>query len=59
MQMNKNIKIEGMMCGHYKATVKKTLEALGQVTEGIVSHDARTAIVSLSGDVDDAAISRF
>ncbi len=54
--MNKTMKIEGMMCGHCEATVKKALEALDQVTEAVVSHDAGTAVLTLSGDVDDAVL---
>lgn len=56
IQMNKTIKIEGMKCGHCEATVKKALEALDQVTEAVVSHDAGTAVLTLSGDVDDAVL---
>lgn len=55
-QMNKTMKIEGMMCGHCEATVKKALEALEQVDEAVVSHEAGTAVVSLNTDVDDAIL---
>ncbi len=51
--MTKTMKIEGMMCGHCEATVKKALEALPEVSEAVVSHEAGTAVVSLSGDVSD------
>ena len=52
--MNKTIHIEGMMCGHCEATVKKALEALDGVTDAVVSHEAGTAVVTLSRDVADA-----
>ena len=42
--MTKTIKIEGMMCGHCEARVKKCLEALAEVEEAIVSHEAGTAV---------------
>lgn len=54
--MKKTISIEGMMCGHCEATVKKALEALPEVTEAEVSHTAGTAVVTLSAPVDDAAL---
>ncbi|MBR4159544.1 MAG: metal-transporting ATPase, partial [Spirochaetia bacterium] len=56
--MKKTVKIEGMMCPHCEANVKKTLEALGNVTGAEVSHKAGTAVLSLSGDVDDAVIKK-
>lgn len=49
--MEKTMKIEGMMCGHCEATVKKALEALDGVSEAIVSHEKGTAIVKLNTDV--------
>ena len=52
--MSKTIHIEGMMCGHCEATVKKALEALDGVTSAAVSHEAGTAVVTLSRDVADA-----
>ena len=52
--MKKTIQIEGMMCAHCEATVKKALEALPEVTEAEVSHTAGTAVVTLSAPVDDA-----
>ena len=52
--MSKTIHIEGMMCGHCEATVKKALEALDGVTGAAVSHEAGTAVVTLSRDVADA-----
>ena len=56
--MKKTISIEGMMCGHCEATVKKALEALPEVTEAEVSHTAGTAVVTLSAPVDDAVLKR-
>ncbi len=53
MTMEKTMKIEGMMCGHCEATVKKALEALDGVSEAIVSHEKGTAIVKLNNDVAD------
>ena len=54
--MNKTIHIEGMMCGHCEATVKKALEALDGVSAAEVSHTAGTAVVTLEKSVDDAAL---
>jgi len=51
--MTKKMVIEGMMCGHCSARVKKVLEALEQVEEAVVSHEDGTAIVTLSGEVAD------
>ena len=56
--MKKTISIEGMMCTHCEATVKKALEALPEVTEAEVSHTAGTAVVTLSAPVDDAVLKR-
>jgi Cu2+-exporting ATPase len=56
--MTKTMKIEGMMCPHCEATVKKALEALEGVNEAQVSHEAGTAIVSLALDVDDAVLTK-
>ena len=52
--MKKTIHIEGMMCGHCEATVKKALEALDGVQSAEVSHEKGTAVVSLTHDVADA-----
>ena len=52
-EMTKTMTIEGMMCGHCEARVKKCLEALDQVTEAVVSHEAGTAVLTLSGDVSE------
>ena len=54
--MKKTIQIEGMMCAHCEAAVKKALEALPEVTEAEVSHTAGTAVVTLSAPVDDAVL---
>jgi len=51
-EMEKTLKVEGMMCEHCEARVKKALEALEQVSEAIVSHDDGTAIVKLNADVE-------
>ena len=51
--MQKTMKIEGMMCPHCEAAVKKALEALDGVQEAAVSHEAGTAVVTLSGEVAD------
>ena len=56
--MKKTIKIEGMMCGHCEATVKKALEALPQVDAAEVSHTAGTAVVTLNAGVDDAVLTK-
>ena len=56
--MEKTMKIEGMMCMHCEARVKKTLEKIEGVAEAVVSHEAGTAIVSLSGAVEDAALQK-
>ena len=57
-EMEKTMKIEGMMCEHCEARVKKTLEALDQVEEAVVSHEAGTAIVKLNEQVDDAVLTK-
>ena len=54
--MEKTLNIEGMMCGHCEARVKKALEALAQVDEAVVSHESGTAVVKLNVDVDDAVL---
>ena len=51
--MEKTLKIEGMMCGHCEGRVKKGLEALPEVTEAVVSHEAGTAVVKLKNDASD------
>ena len=54
--MEKTLKIEGMMCGHCEATVKKALEELPQVTSAEVSHESDTAKVTLNADISDDAL---
>ena len=56
--MTKTIKIEGMMCGHCEAAVKKALEALPQVDEAQVSHEKGTAVVTLNGEVSDDVLKK-
>ena len=56
--MEKTIKIEGMMCGHCEATVKKALEALPQVEAANVDHTAGTAVVTLKDDVEDEVLKK-
>ena len=56
--MTKTISIEGMMCGHCEATVKKALEALKQVDHAEVSHTDGTAVVTLNSDVDDETLKK-
>ena len=51
--MKKTLKVDGMMCGHCEARVKKALEALPEVDEAVVSHEAGTAIVTLNAEVAD------
>ncbi len=56
--MKKTLKVEGMMCGHCEARVKKALEALPEVTEAVVSHEAGTAIVTLNAEVADDVLKK-
>lgn len=49
--MEKTMKINGMMCGHCEARVKKCLEALPEVDEAQVSHEAGTAVVKLNKEL--------
>ena len=56
--MEKTMKIEGMMCGHCEARVKKCLEALEGVSGAAVSHEAGTAVVTLSGPVADEVLKK-
>ena len=51
--MTKTMNIEGMMCCHCEARVKKALEALDAVSEAAVSHESGTAVVTLSSDISD------
>ena len=52
-QNKKTLTIEGMMCEHCEKRVKDSLEALDQVSEAVVSHKTKSAIVSLNGEVED------
>ncbi len=56
--MTKTMKIEGMMCGHCEAAVKKALEALDGVDSAEVSHEAGTAVVTLSNEVADDVLTK-
>ena len=56
--MEKTMKIEGMMCGHCEARVKKALEALPEVSAANVSHESGTAVVTLSGALADEALKK-
>lgn len=56
--MTKTMKIEGMMCGHCEARVKKALEALPQVTEAEVSHKNGTAVVTLAEEISDVELTK-
>lgn len=58
MTMTKTMKIEGMMCGHCEAAVKKALEALDGVAGAEVSHEKGTAVVTLEKDVDNAVLTK-
>lgn len=57
-EMTKTMKIEGMMCEHCEMTVKKALEALDGVENAEVSHEKGEAVVTLSKDVDDGALTK-
>ena len=54
--MEKTMKIEGMMCPHCEANVKGALEALAGVETAVVSHEAGTAVLTLSAPVDDETL---
>ena len=56
--MTKTMKIEGLMCGHCEAAVKKALEALDGVASAEVSHEKGTAVVTLDKDVDNAVLTK-
>ena len=47
-----------MMCGHCEARVKKCLEALEQVTEAVVSHEAGTAVLTLNAEIGDEVLKK-
>ena len=55
-KMERKMVIEGMMCGHCEARVKKCLEALPQVTEAEVSYETGTAIVKLSEEISNEVL---
>ena len=57
-KMTKELKIEGMMCGHCEATVKKALEAVDGVASATVSHTDGNAIVELNKDVDNDVLKK-
>lgn len=54
--MQKELKIEGMMCGHCEAAVKKALESVEGVSEAIVSKDTKNAVVTLTAEVADEVL---
>ncbi len=56
--MQKTLNVEGMMCPHCEARVKKVLEAIDQVEKAEVSHEKGTAVVTLSADVDDDVLKK-
>ncbi len=56
--MTKTMKIEGMMCGHCEATVKKALESISGVTEAKVSHESGSAVVTMSEEVADDVLKK-
>lgn len=56
--MTKTLEIEGMMCMHCEARVKKTLEALPQVDEAVVSHEAGTAVLTLNADLPEEVVKK-
>ena len=56
--MTKTMKINGMMCGHCEARVKKTLEALPQVAEAVVSHEAGTAVLTLAEEISNEELKK-
>ncbi len=56
--MEKTMKIEGMMCGHCEARVKKCLEALPEVITAMVSHEQGTAVVTMNGEVSNEVLTK-
>lgn len=58
MKMEKTMKIEGMMCEHCEARVKKCLEALPQVDSAKVSHKEGTAVLSLNAEIDNETLKK-
>lgn len=57
-KMTKTMKIEGMMCGHCEATVKKALESIDGVTEAVVSHESGTAVVSMTTEISNEVLTQ-
>ena len=57
-EMKKTMKIEGMMCGHCEARVKKVLESLAEVEEAVVSHEEGTAVVTLKEELADEVLKK-
>ncbi|MGN1180016.1 MAG: heavy metal translocating P-type ATPase, partial [Suilimivivens sp.] len=57
-KMEKIMKIEGMMCGHCEAAVKKCLEAFPEVESAVVSHEEGTAVVTLASELDNEALKK-
>uniref|UniRef100_UPI00402A83E7 metal-transporting ATPase n=1 Tax=[Ruminococcus] torques TaxID=33039 RepID=UPI00402A83E7 len=58
LTMQKTMKIEGMMCGHCEARVKKVLEALDGVEQAEVSHETGTAVVEMTEEVADEVLKK-
>lgn len=56
--MEKTMKIEGMMCTHCEATVKKTLEAIDGVESAEVSHEKGSAVLTMSKNVEDSVLKK-
>ena len=56
--MVKTLKVEGMMCPHFEKRVQKALEALEGVESAVASHEAGTAVVTLSAPVSDEALKK-
>ena len=56
--MEKKMTVNGMMCAHCEATVKKALDAIDGVAEAQVSHDANEAVVTLNADVPDDVLTK-
>ena len=57
-EMTETLNIEGMMCGHCEARVKKTLEEFEAITEAVVSHESGTAVITINGDIDMDAVKK-
>ena len=57
-KMTKTMNINGMMCKHCEAAVKKALEALPQVDSAVADHEKKTAVVTLNSDIDDSVLKK-